>query len=388
MTRVPALSLPAGPLARLGRGALAWLALTSLAAAPHLPRPEPGSVTVASAPPGESPCDRYAETLSEDEIAQLSRQLSLMAPARHAKVAKSIRIVNVEAGPAAGLGPFAQPGDGASPPTISVPAGFRRLQCRLVQVGFYYLINYFKRSVPLSPPMRDCMEEKADPAACIDEVAGKLIARAERDPPGRFNPEMTEVIRRTADSGFLQVLLHEFAHIAYGHFDRRTGSAAAARTEADADAYSLLRIVIGGQSPLGAFWTYTGMSLADPYLEDGGGAHGRSACRASISNDVLSRLTNVANDAYYWSMDPPADYLKRRAGSAERKSPGCSTSATPPGARPGKPRLCLPSTGIFNRSRPCSTGWPEPAARRPIPRPRSGPYSSSLWPATRPAPCA
>lgn len=258
-------------------------------------------------------CDHYGEELSPTEIESFHDELRMLAPVRHAQASRALRIVNVSR--AEGFAPYASPpDDNAAVPAISVPRGFRRLQCRLVQMEYYFSSGILTFDGLSDEIVRRCVTKRGDVIACVDEFLTRAAAIVETKAP--FDPEATFLMRRRVDTAFLGILLHEFAHVALRHFE--SDGAAEAFAESEADAYALLRIVGSKPTLIGPFSTFSILASADPYLESGGGAHGRSACRALVVREVVNALEEPAGRIGRWSS---ALFDERAAPPAQTRPP-------------------------------------------------------------------
>ncbi|HYG29617.1 MAG TPA: hypothetical protein VD887_05310 [Allosphingosinicella sp.] len=252
-------------------------------------------------------CDRFAEGLSPAQATELQQWLIRRTPASQMPLARSIRIV--DAVDDRSIEPFVTPGRGSVPPRIHIPRGFRRLQCRLVQLQLYFTLN---RMSPdrLPAAIAGCHANRRPMNACLTEATATLADEIEQR--WQFTELAAEISANEVEAGFRTVLLHEFAHLALGHFDLRADSDAYARAETDADAYALLGTIVAHGSPYGLFATFSALAVTDRFLRDEGGRHGRFACRAVIANDVRSALEMRAEDAFDWARGDPAAYRERR----------------------------------------------------------------------------
>ena len=161
-------------------------------------------------------CDPYGEELSQPEIASFHESLKMLAPVRHAQAARALQIVNVSQ--AEGFAPYASPAEGsAATPVINVPRGFRRLQCRLVQMEYYFSSGILTFDGLSDEIVRRCVTKRGDVIACVDEFLTRAAALVETRAP--FDPQATFLMRLRVDTAFLDMILHEFAHIALGHFE-------------------------------------------------------------------------------------------------------------------------------------------------------------------------
>lgn len=258
----------------------------------------------------QSPCERYGETLLPGEIDQIHQTLDHLAPVKYAEASRKMIIVNGDE--LDDVAPFATPAAGGKAAAITVPRGFRRLQCRLVLMQLYFLAGAARDTVSAAKLDR-CVAEGRRIPDCIGSLADGF-AQAHKgialDDAGKT------LLWNVADAAFLDTMLHEFAHIALGHFDRAKDGAGYARIEAEADTYALLHTVISGGTPLGGFSTFAILSIADGHLEDGGGLHDRFACRASVAREAMAKLMTPAQDAFSWVMGGAAAYRQRRATPA------------------------------------------------------------------------
>ena len=260
----------------------------------------------------------------------------MLAPVRHAQAARALRIVNVSQ--AEGFAPYASPAEGsAATPVINVPRGFRRLQCRLVQMEYYFSSGILTFDGLSDEIVRRCVTKRGDVIACVDEFLTRAAALVETRAP--FDPQATFLMRLRVDTAFLDMILHEFAHIALGHFELDSDSPGYALAESEADAYALLRILGTKPSLIGPFSTFSILGSADPYLDSGGGTHGRSACRALIVRDVINSLEDPASRISRWGA---AQFDGTPARSAQpRAAPALPIAGDTGGCPAASPRIGL-----------------------------------------------
>lgn len=256
----------------LSRSRLFLLTLASMASAFFLACP-------ARAAP---PC-QHLTAMSPDEINSARDEMIANAPVRFAETVRGITLE--ERDDARNLAPHIDAGRRV----ILIPTGFRKLQCQLVLLQFYLHRQGNEGVFDGVKNITDqCFERARDVRECIlatmDLVEITNLSVWERMPAE--DKRRFETILQAA---FRHILLHEVAHLVLSHRDGRS-RADEALQELEADEYAVVGSLLTAGPPMGAFSTFSTLSLLDNRLNWSQTPHQSSACRASSVQNVISRL--------------------------------------------------------------------------------------------------
>lgn len=249
-------------------------------------------------------CDGYPVEMSDQELSDASLKLKYNMPASSVMAFQRIAIENSDAvGPVA---PYISP-TGKKSWTISVPKGFRRLQCRLLQYQFYKINGHITPPPEVNKLIVACARS-VGPAKCFDQFVVKPASDLEKAYP--YNASNAALLRQLVDTAFENVMMHEAAHVilADESKNRDLGSA----TELQADLFALAGTMGAGSPQMGAIATPAMMSLMDGLTESSEESHPAAACRAANNDAIVREIGPQIGALFQWLIDPE-QYPKTRS---------------------------------------------------------------------------
>ena len=252
-------------------------------------------------------CESYPLTLPDKELAAYHRELSRIVPARYARIAHDIPIVNV---------PIDE--DHYAPVVEEVSPGRYEIQ---IPGGFSYLLCWTAVIQTVLPgamltdrEMRDMVGE------CVRETKNRSAIRCMYDIVRLMTEVVTEkgleekidrhVVEMMMHGAMLTMILHEFGHVVGDHF---AADKTDAEQEREADTFAVLGTVLYGEDSMGVFGAsamFSVFSIADRAMRNP--PHGSFQCRGKSIKQVTFALWPSVFAVQAWPNADSAGYLRTR----------------------------------------------------------------------------
>jgi hypothetical protein len=238
-------------------------------------------------------CDRYANVLTSQELQSAVGRVRLLLPAEYAPALASLRVLNSD--DSEQLGPSWEREVGGASLGITVPPGFRRLQCQLMQLQFYQMNGH---PVPgISAAISQCIRQGGGKRRCLESEVRARVQEVERRSP--FDEDNLSRLYGLVENGFLHVLLHEAAH----YLIDRGLAGTIADEEVSADVMAYLALSTEGSPSISSLATFAALSVLDSEVNWSDEEHPSSGCRALITDKIVKEVAPEITLAFMAALD-------------------------------------------------------------------------------------